>query len=147
MNAFLKDKFEYNHNSNVLIIERLKNNPDVYIDKTSILASHILNAHHIWNHRAYRVRPALIVWQLIDLENLEKINNENLKHSLELLENNSTETIIPYKNSKGEKYENSLAEIFFHIINHSTYHRGQIMNLLKTKNVKPVITDYIFYKR
>ncbi|WP_111881753.1 DinB family protein [Aequorivita sp. CIP111184] len=33
------------------------------------------------------------------------------------------------------------------MINHSTYHRVQIINQLKEDGLKPIETDYIFYKR
>ncbi len=147
MKAFFQDTLEYTHRCNQQLIEVLDKNPETYADKISLLASHTLNAHHVWNHRIFGVVPALSVWQHLDIDNLQLINSENFEHSKEILHEKELTKHINYTNSKGQNFTNSISEIFFHIINHSTYHRGQLMNLLKIKGVEPIVTDYIFYKR
>jgi uncharacterized damage-inducible protein DinB len=57
------------------------------------------------------------------------------------------EEMIFYKNSSGNKYENTIREIITHVINHSTYHRGQIAMELRSLGVDPPQTDYIAYCR
>jgi uncharacterized damage-inducible protein DinB len=57
------------------------------------------------------------------------------------------EEMIFYKNSTGKKYENTIREIITHVINHSTYHRGQIAMELRRLGIDPPPTDYIFYRR
>ncbi|WP_209331385.1 DinB family protein [Lunatimonas salinarum] len=37
--------------------------------------------------------------------------------------------------------------LFNHIVNHSTYHRGQIATLFRESGLQPVVTDYIMLKR
>ena len=81
------------------------------------------------------------------MEHLQSIDLENFEHSLELVQNKDFSEKIAYTNSSGQNYANTVQEILFHIINHSTYHRGQIMSLLKNNGVEPITTDYIFYKR
>ncbi len=147
MKTFFKDTFEYTHHCNQLLIEVLLKNPETYTEKISVLASHTLNAHHVWNHRIFGVSPALAVWQHLGMDNLQLINNENFEHSKEILQKKNLTKPIKYTNSKGQNFTNTIGEILFHIINHSTYHRGQLISLLKTKGVDPIITDYIFYKR
>jgi len=34
-----------------------------------------------------------------------------------------------------------------HLVNHATYHRGQIVTMLRQLGVKPTNTDMIFYFR
>ncbi len=147
MKNFFEDKFDYTQHCNKQLIELLLKNPLCYKNKISALASHTLNAHHIWNHRIFGVAPALSVWQELEIEYLQKINSENYEHSLEIIQLKELSEKINYSNSKGQKFTNSVAEILFHIINHSTYHRGQLISLLKIEGVEPLITDYIFYKR
>jgi uncharacterized damage-inducible protein DinB len=147
MKAFFKDKFDYTHHCNQQLIELLLKNPKLYKTKISALTSHTLNAHHIWNHRIFGVAPALSVWQELELIYLQKINTENFEHSIELLQQKELDEKINYSNSKGQKFTNTVSEIHFHIVNHSTYHRGQLISLLKTQGVEPIVTDYIFYKR
>ncbi|MEM0518432.1 DinB family protein [Aequorivita flava] len=147
MKTFFKDKFEYTHHCNQQLIKLLLKNPTVYQNKISALTSHILNAHHIWNHRIFGVTPALSVWQNLEINHLQKIDTENATHSLQLLKQKELNNTINYTNSKGQEYTNTVSNLLFHIINHSTYHRGQLMSFLKLENVEPIVTDYIFYKR
>ncbi len=147
MKAFFIDKFEYTHYCNQLVIDVLFTNPEIYKEKISVLASHALNAHHIWNHRIFGVATALSVWQLLEIIHLHAINDENFEHTKKLLQKKNLKDPINYTNSKGQSFTNTTEEIFFHIINHSTYHRGQLVSQLKAEGVQPIVTDYIFYKR
>ncbi|MEM1003550.1 MAG: DinB family protein, partial [Bacteroidota bacterium] len=54
---------------------------------------------------------------------------------------------IDYVNSKGNAYGNELKDILFHIINHATHHRGQILVDMRNHKMEPPVLDYIFYKR
>jgi len=55
---------------------------------------------------------------------------------------------ISYKSMKGDKYENTMEEILFHLINHGTYHRGQIITLLREVGVNQLVsTDLITWFR
>lgn len=147
MKAFFQDTFEYTYRCNQQLIAVLIKNPETYAEKISLLASHTLNAHHVWNHRIFGVAPVLSVWQNLEISDLKNINNENFEHSKEILYEKELKKTINYTNSKGQNFTNTVSEIFFHIINHSTYHRGQLISLLKTKEMEPIVTDYIFYKR
>ncbi len=147
MKDFFKDKFEYTHHCNQLLIEVFFANPEIYNEKIRLLTSHTLDAHHIWNHRIFGVTSALSVWQLLEINNLHAINDENFEHTKELLQKKNLNQAINYTNSKGQNFTNTVEEILFHIINHSTYHRGQLVSQLKAEGVEPIITDYIFYKR
>jgi uncharacterized damage-inducible protein DinB len=60
--------------------------------------------------------------------------------------NNFNETLT-YKNIKGEQHENSVVDIFNHVLLHSTYHRGQLATLVRQLGFTPVVTDYITYCR
>ena len=55
---------------------------------------------------------------------------------------------IVYKNMKGDPYENTVEEILFHLVNHGSYHRGQIITLLRENDVTQVVsTDLIAWFR
>lgn len=55
---------------------------------------------------------------------------------------------IAYKNMKGDVFENSVEEILFHLVNHGTYHRGQITTLLHGAGVTQMVsTDLIAWFR
>ncbi|KSU60585.1 hypothetical protein AS034_17300 [[Bacillus] enclensis] len=54
---------------------------------------------------------------------------------------------ISYQTSKGETFQNTREEILKHLINHGTYHRGNISAMLRQLGEKGVSTDYIYYLR
>ncbi|MBE3554365.1 MAG: hypothetical protein IMW85_05085 [Thermicanus sp.] len=45
--------------------------------------------------------------------------------------------------SKGERFTNHLEEIIHHIVNHGTYHRGNIAAMVRQLGQTGVSTDYI----
>jgi uncharacterized damage-inducible protein DinB len=49
-------------------------------------------------------------------------------HSLGL---NQFSNKIEYTNSKGQKFSNTIEDVLLHCCNHSSYHRGQIITLLR----------------
>lgn len=146
MKEKLIDLFEYTYHSNKEMIKIISENISKIDDKTIGLINHTLNAQQIWNSRI-EGEKTFEVWQINSFENLEEINHENFLRSIRIIENSDFEQKIEYQNSKGNKFENSIFEMLFHTINHSTYHRGQINSLLKQNGIEPLLTDYIFYKR
>lgn len=55
---------------------------------------------------------------------------------------------LPYKNIRGEHYTQPVAEIVLHLSNHGTYHRGQIVTMLRQLGVERIPqTDYILFTR
>ncbi|WP_300686696.1 DinB family protein [Chryseobacterium sp.] len=142
----LVDLFEYTHHFNVEMIKVISENREIIDDKTISLMNHTLNAQQIWNARILG-EITFEVWQINPFESLLEINHNNFIKSIDIISNLDLEQKIEYHNSKGATFENSIFEMLFHAVNHSTYHRGQINSLLKQNGVNPVLTDYIFYKR
>ena len=57
------------------------------------------------------------------------------------------ETRINYQTTAGRTFGNEVKDILFHMINHATHHRGQILANLKANDIEPEALDYIIYKR
>jgi len=142
----LIDLFEYTYHLNCEMIKIISENISKIDEKTISLINHTLNAQQVWNSRILGEK-AFEVWQINRFEDLEEINHQNFQKSIRIVENSDLDQRIQYQNSKGTKFENSIFEMLFQAINHSTYHRGQINSLLKQNGIEPVLTDYIFYKR
>lgn len=147
MKIKLFDLLEYNQHANQLTIDLLVKNALVSPPKANELFSHIINAHHVWNSRIHGKRNFFGIWQKHSPEVFEEMNDENYLVSKKILETIELDRIITYKNTTGEQFENSLSDILFHIINHSTYHRGQIMIKMREAGIEVPYTDYIIYKR
>lgn len=140
------DLFEYTYHFNNEMIKIISENIAKVDEKIISLINHTLNAQQVWNSRILNEK-SFEVWQINSFEKLEEINNQNFQTSIQIIENSDFDQIIEYQNSKGSKFENTIFEILFQAINHSTYHRGQINSLLKQSGIEPILTDYIFYKR
>lgn len=55
---------------------------------------------------------------------------------------------IEYKNLKGDTFNSSVEEVLFHVVNHGTYHRGQVTSLLHGIGVTQMVsTDLIAWFR
>ena len=54
---------------------------------------------------------------------------------------------VHFKSMDGTPHESALADILTHVINHSTYHRGQIALLIAQSGTKPAGTDFITFTR
>ena len=147
MKLFFKELFEYNHHFNQKLSEVFVEKHDTISERSVKLFSHILNAHHIWNSRIIGKQNAFNVWDIHPAEQFREIDHKNFNETVLALNQVDLNNIILYKTTKGQAFENKTSDILFHIINHSTYHRGQIAADFRQTGTEPLSTDYIFYKR
>ncbi len=138
--------FDYTNHFNQKLIEIFDLNKSILPERAFQLINHTLNSHQIWNARILN-EPTFGVWEMHPFEELWEINESNYQKTKYILENIDLSQSLSYKNSKGDLFENKTEDILFHIINHSTYHRGQIMMLFRESGIEPILSDYIFYKR
>lgn len=146
MKEKLIDLFEYTYHFNKEMIKVIAENFNKADEKTISLINHTLNAQQIWNSRILNEK-SFDVWLISPFENLNEINDQNFRKSIYIVSNFDLDQKTEYRNSKGTKFENTIFDMLFQAINHSTYHRGQINTLLKQSGINPLLTDYIFYKR
>jgi len=55
--------------------------------------------------------------------------------------------VAAYRNVKGEPFQTPVWQIVLHVVNHATYHRGQLTTMLRQLGRIPVGTDLIMYYR
>jgi uncharacterized damage-inducible protein DinB len=58
-----------------------------------------------------------------------------------------TGRLIEYKSFAGEPFTNSLGQIVRHVVNHGTYHRGQVATMLRQLGAQAVSSDLIYFYR
>ncbi len=146
MKSHFKEFFEYHHQINQKLIEQLIEHEGHLTDKIHLLISHNMNAHQIWNARILG-NDKVPVFEVRSLIENRKLDDENLIVSLAILNDKDLNDVIFYKNSEGVSFSSSIEEIFYHVVNHHSHHRGQITAELKAIGIQPIITDYIFYTR
>jgi uncharacterized damage-inducible protein DinB len=147
MIAFFKELFEYSHHFNQQLAEIFTAQPTGTTERAIKLFNHILNAHQVWNSRIIGEHSPVGPWDLRPASELKEIDQVNYSNSIRILDHSDLNSVIKYKNSRGDSYTNSVRSILFHVVNHSTYHRGQIATEFRQNGIEPLVTDYIFYKR
>lgn len=66
----------------------------------------------------------------------------------ESIDDNKLEKSFTYKNIEGKLFDNILWEAILHCMNHSTYHRGQIVTMLRQLGIDEIpSTDFIAFCR
>jgi len=146
MESFFKELFEYNNDVNQKVIAAIVDHPGKVPEKCLNLQSHIINAHKIWNAKIIPVENIYERWELHSIHHLAELDNENFHTSMRILEQFDINAIVNHSNSKGQLFDNSVRDILFQIINHSTYHRAQVATEFRLSGLEPLMTDYIFYK-
>jgi len=56
-------------------------------------------------------------------------------------------TVCRYRNIKGDPFEDPLWRLVQHVANHSTFHRGQVVTLLRQLGARPEATDLVAWDR
>ncbi len=114
----------------------------------NIILNHLVWAEKVWLGRVNR--DAVATMKSSDVHGLlEAWKDVNEKWS-SLLQVSSSEDIfreIEYFNSTGDRFSNVVWEIVVHMVDHSTYHAGQMMNAVRGFGIEPVSTNYIHYLR
>lgn len=52
---------------------------------------------------------------------------------------------VAYINTRGEAFSYLLWQTMQHVVNHSTYHRGQITTMLRQLGAEPIATDFLVF--
>jgi uncharacterized damage-inducible protein DinB len=64
---------------------------------------------------------------------------------LGVISNEKLESTFAYENRKGERWEYSYARAMQHVVNHSSYHRGQVVTFLRQLDRTPPATDLLIF--
>ena len=119
-------------------------------DRAKQLISHILTAQQIWHVRLTGGDFTSSAFTNIDnsewMQRLDS-NMNNMKQYVHSINDNDFKKLITYTNTKGDIFNNSVAEILTHITHHSAYHRGQIIQLIRPFIDQPPATDFIAFSR
>jgi len=158
--AELNDLYAYNRWANRRILSAIAAVPTDWITRDlgnsfpSLLAtmSHILSAEWIWLERWKGRSPAGFPdagalaslpdltrwWQSVEREQsafLDRLTPADLVES------------IDYRNTAGAPFRAPLWQLMRHVVNHSTYHRGQTVTMLRQLGAVAPSTDLVLFYR
>jgi len=146
MKSLFKEIFVYHHHFNQKLGEQIIMNEQQVSEKILFLFSHVILSQQVWNARILG-RNTMDLNQTLELSECLNLDKFNFALTDKIIEEMKLNKYISYSNSKGQKFRNSVVDILFHLSNHSTHHKGQIVAELRRGGIDPVITDYIFSKR
>lgn len=114
--------------------------------------AHIYGAEWLWLERwNERIPPGLpSAADFPDLATLRARwteHDRNLRAYVSSLTPATLQRVIKYKNTRGTPYEGAIEPMLAHVVNHGTYHRGQVVTLLRQLGANPVATDLIAFHR
>jgi uncharacterized damage-inducible protein DinB len=55
--------------------------------------------------------------------------------------------VVEYRSWEGPRFRNTVEDILTQLFGHSSYHRGQIAQLVRAGGGTPAVTDFIFWSR
>ena len=115
-------------------------------------AVHIVSAEWAWLERWNGTSPK----QMLDPAGFPDVAalrarwaqvEQDLKNFLRALTPERFEADLDYFNLQGEAVTLPLWQLMLHMVNHSSYHRGQVTAMLRQLGAKPVATDLIGFYR
>jgi uncharacterized damage-inducible protein DinB len=140
--------YHYNIWANQLFAQVLAES-DFKNEKVNELFAHIANAQYIWLDRINSLDIAIpSIFEVPDLKKSIEMVASSSQLWLEFIQNvDDFDKTIAYNDTKGVARKSKLDDIFTHVANHGTHHRGQIATLLRQENIAPPASDYIFFSR
>lgn len=156
----LRELYDYNIWANEQVIQSISGlsasifEQDLKSSHGSIrgTVAHIASAEWIWLQRwkgnsprqmlpedeFSTIETAIARWKRIDAE---------LADFIRQLKEPDLEKLFSYTTTEGKEFSNVLWQVMQHLVNHSSYHRGQVAALLRHAGKTPQSTDLIKYYR
>jgi uncharacterized damage-inducible protein DinB len=113
---------------------------------------HICGAEWIWNERFEGRSPSSIpdFSQLQTVDALRRhwsAQEEKLLAFVRGVTQADLDGTLEYKTINFGAYRNPLWQSMQHLVNHGTYHRGQVTTMLRQLGAKPILTDLMHFYR
>jgi uncharacterized damage-inducible protein DinB len=114
--------------------------------------AHMLGAEWIWLERWKGVSPTRLIDEaefgdILVLRERWGVIETHRADWLASLRDDQVSAVIAYRNLKGDPFEEPLWQLVQHLANHSTYHRGQAITLLRQLGARAVTTDMVAWDR
>ena len=122
------------------------------LERAVAIFAHVQAARQLWLSRVSKLTgfPDGGVFPAWTLEQSERVAREmdtlyegfiRAQGAHELMQD------VEYRSTEGVAYRSQLSDILAHAVNHGSYHRGQIAQLIAQTGSRPPVTDYIALTR
>jgi len=112
--------------------------------------AHILAAEWIWLERWKGVSPKALL-KSSEFHSVESLKSRWADVERDYVDfisgvtDDSLAKVITYTNTRGEEWSYPLWQMFQHVMNHSTYHRGQVVTMLRQLGAEVNPLDLLVY--
>lgn len=113
---------------------------------------HVMGAEWIWLERWKGVSPSRVIDEgefadIIALRDRWTVIEQHRESWFKALRPEAMAEIVRYRTIAGADHEQPLWQLVQHVANHSTYHRGQVVLMLRQLGAKTVSTDLVLWDR
>ena len=113
---------------------------------------HMMGAEWIWLERWKGVSPSGAIDEgefadIVALRDRWTVIEQHRESWFKALKPEALAEIVHYRNIAGAEYDQPLWQLVQHLANHSTYHRGQVVLMLRQAGAKTVSTDLVLWDR
>lgn len=150
--------YDYNIWANERIFNHLQSLPselflkevDLGFKSIAEVVGHISSVDEVWFARIKEEEgpSSIVTRQFSNLEEahhfITKLQTQIREYLLSLSDCDKT---VTYKNAMEQEFQNSIPELIQQIVNHGTYHRGNITTILRFLGYKGTQTDYMAFLR
>jgi uncharacterized damage-inducible protein DinB len=115
--------------------------------------AHLLAANWVWLERWLGRSPGGLPDEGWDIDTFEALRAkwaevEGVSYGfVEGLADADLERDLVYRNTRGERFEQPLWQTLRHAVNHASYHRGQVVTMLRQLGAEAVSTDLVSFYR
>jgi uncharacterized damage-inducible protein DinB len=146
MKSFFLEKFEFDFYASKNLIECIEQQ-EAFVSSFVLKSfSHIINAHHIWLSRLKGSTAESHFWDELPMFYFQKLHEANHTETIDFIERIELENKVNYHSSEGVEFTKSINDVLYHILNHSNYHRAQIIMDLKNNNLAVPSFNFITFK-
>lgn len=113
---------------------------------------HICGAEWVW-HERFEGRSPSAIPDFSALQSVDTLSEHWTAQESKLLAfvrritQADLDAVMEYKTINFGVYKNPLWQSMQHLVNHGTYHRGQVTTMLRQLDAKPILTDLMHFYR
>ena len=115
--------------------------------------THMMAAEWIWLERWKGVSPTAPLFDegefkdVVALRERWKVIEDHRASWLRDLKPGDVGKVVRYRTLARQPFEAPLWQLVQHLVNHSSYHRGQVVAMLRQLGAKPMATDMVVWDR
>lgn len=118
-------------------------------EQARAIYAHVAAAEHVWLARLDGRTPEHAVWPALDLDEAAALATASAAglRAHAALDAAGLARVVVYRNSAGQPFSNTVADVLAQVALHGSHHRGQLALLARQGGAVPAATDYIVFAR